>query len=81
MDDFDDLLARLNALHHLRADGFGFDPVNEIPRHLEIHVRLEQRHAHVAQRLLEVRLAHARAAAQALEGRVQLVGQLLEHRS
>ena len=79
--DLDDLLRAGDRLEDLLAERALAYGRNELADHLEVDVGLEQRDADIAQRLLEVRLAHARAAAQALEGRVQLVGQLLEHRS
>ena len=48
-DDFDDLLAGLDALDNLRANRFAFDTLDEIPRDLEIDVGFEQRQAHLAQ--------------------------------
>ena len=51
MNDFDDLLPRLNALHDLLAERFILDILDEVARDLEIHVRVQQRHAHLAQRL------------------------------
>ncbi len=49
VDDFDDLLAGLDALNDLGADGFGFDALDEVAGDLEIHVGLQQRHADLAQ--------------------------------
>ena len=69
-DRLDDFLAE-RALAHGR---------HELADDLEVHVRLKKGDAHVAQRLLEIGFAHACATAEALERRVQLVGELLEHR-
>ena len=49
-----DLLAGLNALHHLDTDGFGFNPIDEIPRHLEIDIRLQQRHPYLTEGFADV---------------------------
>ncbi len=49
MDDFDDLLPRLNALDDLRAERLGFDILNKVPRDLEIDIGLEQGRPHFAQ--------------------------------
>ncbi len=68
MDHLDDLLAGLNALHDFEADGFGFDAFDEVARDLEIHVGLEQRQPHLAQRLADVGLGDLAEAAQVAKG-------------
>ena len=68
MDDFDDLLAGLDALDDFDADGFGFDALDEIARDLEVHVGFEQGHAHFAQRVGDVALGDFSEAAQVAEG-------------
>ncbi len=67
MDDFDDLLSRLDALHDFLSERFGFHPLNEIARHLKIHVRLQQCEAHLTQRLTGVFLGDFAQATQVAE--------------
>ena len=78
--DLDDLLRAGDRLEDLLAERALAHRRNELADDLEVHVGLEQRDADIAQRVLEVRFADARATPEALEGRIQLVGQLLEHR-
>ena len=54
MDDLDDLLARREALQHLRVDRALLDTRDEVLRNGEVYVGLEQRHTDLAQRLVEV---------------------------
>ncbi len=68
MDDFDDLLAGLDALDDFRAEGLGFDALDEIARDLEIHVGLQQCHADFAQRLGDVGLGNFSEPAQVAKG-------------
>ena len=68
MDDFDDLLAGLDAGDDFRAERFGFDALDEIARDLEIHVGFEQRHAHFAQGVAGVALGNFSEAAQISKG-------------
>ena len=79
MDDLHDLLRSGDRLEDLLADRALAHGRDELTDDFEIHVRFEERDAHVAQGLLEVGLGHARPTAQALEGDGQLVGELLEH--
>ena len=72
MDDFDDLLAGLDALDDFRADGLGFDALDEIAGDLEIHVGLQQRHADFAQGIADVGLGNFPEAAQIAEGVLEL---------
>ena len=58
VDDFDDLLAGLDALDDFRADGLGFDALDEIAGDLEIHVGFQQRHADLAQGIGDVGLGN-----------------------
>ena len=52
----------------LGAERLGLDRLDEALDHRQRDVRLEQRHAHLAQRLADVLLGDAAAAAQALDG-------------
>ena len=72
MDDFDDLLAGLDALDDFRAEGFGFDALDEVAGDLEIHVGLQQRHADLAQGIGDVGLGNFPEAAQVAEGVLEL---------
>ena len=56
MDDLDDHLAGLDRLQHSGADGLGAHLVDERADHVERHVGLEQRAAHLAQRRRDIRL-------------------------
>ena len=67
VDDLDDLLAGLDALDDLLADGLGLDALDEIAGDLEIDIRLEQRHAHLAQGIGDVGLGDFAEAAQVFE--------------
>ena len=51
VNDLHDLLARLNAGQHLIAEGFLLHASEEFLSHLEVDVRLQQRHTHLAQGL------------------------------
>ncbi len=79
MDDLHDLLRAGDRFEDLLSQSALAHRGDELLRHLEVHVRLEQRDADVAQGLLEVGLGHARAAAELLEGDAELVGELFEH--
>jgi hypothetical protein len=54
MDDLNDLLAGLNALDDLLADGLGFDAVDEIASDLEIDIGFEQGEADVAEGIADI---------------------------
>ena len=71
-NDFDDLLAGLDAGDDFRAERLGFDALDEIARDLEIHVGFEQRHADFAQGVAGVGLGNFAEAAQILEGVLEL---------
>ena len=72
VDDFDDLLAGLDALDDFRADGLGFDALDEIAGDLEIDIRFQQRHADFAQRIGDVGLGNLPEPAQVAEGVLEL---------
>jgi hypothetical protein len=69
----------MNALDDFLPDGFGFDALDEIARHLEIHISVEQREAHIAQRVGHVFLGDFPETAQILENVLELAGQTVEH--
>ena len=47
MDDFDDLLAGMNALDDFLAEGLALDALDEIARDFEIYIRIQQREADI----------------------------------
>ena len=51
VDDSNDLLAGLDALDDLLADGLLFDPLDEIAGDLEMNVGVQQSHPNLAQRI------------------------------
>jgi hypothetical protein len=67
VDEFDDLLARLNALDDFLTDGFAFDTFNEIAGHLEIHIGFQQRKPDFAQRVGDIGFGDLAEAAQVAE--------------
>ena len=79
MDDLDDLLARVQALEHVGADGPLAHAGDEVLDDLEVDVRLEQGKADLAQGDVEVGLGDAGLAAQALGDGLQARGEGLEH--
>lgn len=79
VNDLDDLLAGLNALHHLLAEGFCFDLLDEIPGHLEIDIRLQQRHAHFPQGPAHVVLRNFAQPAQIAKRVLKFLAQRIEH--
>ena len=72
VDDLDDLLARLNALDDLLAEGLGLDALDEIARDLEIHVGFQQGQPHFPQGFARVGLGDLAEAAQVPESVLQL---------
>ena len=56
MDDFDDLLAGLDALDDFLAERFGFDAFDKIAGDLEIDVGFQQRQPHLAQGIADIGL-------------------------
>ena len=73
MDNLDDLLSRLDALHHLLSERLGLDLLDEIARHLEIDIGVQQRHAHLAQGVAGVGLGNLAQPAEVAEGVLQLL--------
>ena len=79
MQDADEGLAGREAGRDLGAERRALDAVDEALDDRQCDVRLEQRHAHFAQRLGDVLFGHATAAAQRLHGALEALGQLVEH--
>jgi hypothetical protein len=78
--DLHDLLARVEALHHLVPERAFLHGVGELLDDAEVDVRLEQREADLAHRLADVVLVQLAARADVGEGRLELVGEKVEHR-
>jgi len=78
VDDLDHLLARLDRLDDFGADRLLPHRLDEILRDLEIHVRIQQRHAHVAQGVGHVIFADATLAGQVAEDVLQLAAEGIE---
>jgi hypothetical protein len=79
MDDFDDLLSWMNALDDLLAEGFDFDLLDKIPGHLEINIRVQERHADIAQGIGHIGLRDFPQSAKVAEGILQFLAQGIEH--
>ena len=75
MDDFDHLLARGQALHDVGPERPLLHRRDELADHAEVDVGLEQREPDLAHRLLDVLLAQAALAAEAVEGGAETVGE------
>ena len=71
-------VARLGA--DLLAEAAVLDPVQEVLDHGEVDVRLEQRHADVAQGLVDVLFGKLAHTAKALGGGLEAFGDVLEQR-
>ena len=77
--DLDDLLTRTQALEHvLRQRPLAYLP-DERPRHPEVHVRFQQRHADLPQRRVNVALRQPALVPKPVEDSVQLFRQRLKH--
>ena len=68
MNDFDDLLAGLDALDDFLAERFDFDAFDEIAGDLEIDVGFEQSQTHFAEGIADVGLGNFAEPAQIAEG-------------
>ena len=79
MQDADERLSRRQAGGHFGAECAHLDAVDEALDDRQRDIRLEQRHAHFAQRLGDVLFGDTAAAAQGLNGAGQALGQLVEH--
>jgi hypothetical protein len=74
VDDFDDLLARLNALDDFLPERFLLNAFNKIAGHLEIHVCFKQRHPDLAQGISDIGLGNLAEAAQVPKDILQFAG-------
>ncbi len=79
VDDLDQRLAGREALVDLLADDLRLDAVDEGLDDRQRDVRLEQRHAHLAQRVGDVFLGQPAAAAKAFDDGRKTGGKLVEH--
>jgi hypothetical protein len=74
-----DLLRGRDRGEDVLADGLLLDAVDEGADHLEVDVRLQERDAHLAERLLDVLLGQAAAPAELVEDRLKPATQGVEH--
>jgi hypothetical protein len=79
VDDFDDLLAGLDAEEDVLAEGFFFDALDEIAGDFEIDVGVEQGQPDIAQSGANVFLGNFSEAAQVFEDALQLAAESIEH--
>src|SRR5207248_9851760 len=79
VNNFDDLLARLDALNDLLAERFALHPLDEIAHHLEIDVRIQQGQPDLAQGVADVSFGNLAQAAQVLEGALEFAAQCIEY--
>ena len=73
MDELDDLLARVEALEDVVAEGGGLHARDEVLDDLEVDVGLEQREADLAHRLVDGVLVEPLGAAEVAQGRLEPV--------
>ena len=78
-DDADDLLVRRQALEDLLIDGAIADAIDERLDDLEVDVRLEQRHADLAEGGLDGRLRKPGFAAKRAKNLLQTVAERVKH--
>ena len=79
VDDLDDLLPRGERLEDVLADGLGADALDKRLDDLEVDVGLEERHAHLAERLLDILLRQPAVTPEPVEDRGQTLGKSVEH--
>ena len=72
-------LTRCERAHHLLAQGFVFDPGNELAHHGQRHIGLEQSHAHLAQHVGDIGLGDAGLTTEVLDQFGKLVGKCGGH--
>src|SRR5215471_3511579 len=77
--NFDDLLTRRNAAKHSFAERFFFYTGNEFSGDLKIDIRFKQRHAYLAQRGIDVRLADDAMPTKIFENLLKFVAKLCKH--
>ena len=79
MDDLHHLLARLEALEDVLAEGALPDGADELLHHLEVDVCLEQRKTDLARGAGDRLLVEARAPSEVAHGVLETVGERVEH--
>jgi len=79
VDDVDEGLGRVEALHDLRAEGLLLHPLQEGAGHAHVDVGLQQGHAHLAQHGLKVGFGQLRLTPEGLHGLAELLGKAVEH--
>ena len=71
VDNFDDLLSRIEAAHDLASDGPLLDAADELLYDTEIDIRLQQRHLHFPESRPHIRLRQLALATQTAENMIQ----------
>ena len=79
VDDADQRLAWRQRSDDLRAEGPLLDPGDEVPHHRQGDVGLQQRHAHLAQHVLNVVFGDAGLAAHRLDEAAEPIGEVGSH--
>ena len=81
VDDFDDLLARGDALEDLLADALRLDAFDEFSRDFEMHVGGQQGGAHFLERLRHIFFREFADAAEIAEGTAEFFRERFKHRT
>jgi len=79
LHDLDHLLSRAEALGDLGSHGAFAHAVDQVPHDAVVDIGLQQGHAHVAHRLVDVGLSHHPVALELAESLLELLGKVLEH--
>ena len=79
MEDFYDLLAGCNALEDLLTHRAFLDLGDELLRHREVNIRIEQRQSHLTQGVGDIRLGEPSVTTKVLEGLLKLIGEVGKH--
>ena len=79
VDDADERLAGRERAAHLGAEGAVLDAGDEVAHHRQRDVGFEERHAHLAQHVLDVLVGDARRAAHRLDEPAQAIGEGRSH--
>jgi hypothetical protein len=79
LHDLQERLPGAEAARDLLPDGTRLDRIDKLFHHRQRDVGLEERHAHLAQRALDVVLRQARLAADTAQALGEAIGQVLEH--
>ena len=79
VNDFNDLLAGLDAFDDFFAKRFFFHTLDEIASDLEIHIRFQQRHANFAQRIANIIFRNLSQSAQISKCALEFFTKRIEH--